>query len=422
MLEPFYIALRWLLRPLIIFSYTQYLKLVARLKRSAFMQNKILFIFGNRYFIHVMVVLLSFFVASTNILQAQEIKSADVFAQDSALYQIVNPGDGMERDITESGLIPPDSTGSYISNSGLMVATIPNLDPEAASPRNVGDQLSLLDNGSALVGTNTAETSVGVRAGIIEYKVKDGDTIGEISDRFGISVSTLLWANSLTSSSYIRPGNTLKIPPASGVIYTVKDGDTLDKIIATYKGNLDETIKVNDIGTDHLVAVGTQLIVVDGTPPPPPPPPASSYIASRYSDNSGPSYQSSDLPNYVTAGQFNWPVGCHGAMTTYWGHPNRARDFPCPIGTPIYASTEGTVRINSTGQWGGGYGNSLDIYGPNGIKTRYAHMSAFAVSGGQYVSRGQVIGYVGMTGRTTGPHLHFEININGVNYDPISFF
>ncbi len=386
------------------------------------MRNKVLFIFGNRYFIHVLVVMLAFFVASTNILQAKEIQADAVFAEDSTLFKIVNPDGAEVQEITEKGLlIEPTTTVSYVDKSGMMEASIANLDPTAEPPRSIGQQLAVLDNGSALLSTTATETGTGNRAGITEYKIKDGDTIGGIAERFGLTVNTLLWANSLSSSSYIRPGNTLKIPPASGVVYKVADGDTLDKIIEKYKGNKDETIRVNDIGSDGLVAVGTEIIIVDGTPPPPPTPTVTSYIASRSSGSSATAtYQASNLPNYVTAGQFNYPVGCRGAMTTYWGHAGRGRDLPCPFGTPIYAATDGTVKVNSTG-YGGGYGNSLNVYAAGGIMTRYAHMNAFAVSDGQSVSRGQVIGYVGMTGRTSGPHLHFEIWINGVAYDPINY-
>lgn len=421
-LDPLYIAMRWVLRPLVIFCYTQYLKVMARLKRSAFMRNKVLFIFGNRYFIHVLVVMLAFFVASTNILQAKEIQGDTVFAEDSTLFKIVNPEGKEVQEITEKGLlVEPTTTVSYVNKSGMMEASIANLDPTAEAPRSIGQQLAILDNGSALLSTTAAETGTGNRSGIIEYKIKDGDTIGEIADRFGLSVNTLLWANSLSSSSYIRPGNTLKIPPASGVVYKVVDGDTLDKIIDKYKGNKEETMRVNDIGADGLVAVGTEIVIVDGTPPPPPTPTVTSYIASRSSGSSATAtYQASNLPNYVTAGQFNYPVGCRGAMTTYWGHAGRGRDLPCPFGTPIYAAMDGTIKVNSTG-YGGGYGNSLNVYSAGGIMTRYAHMNAFAVSDGQAVSRGQVIGYVGMTGRTSGPHLHFEIWINGVAYDPINY-
>lgn len=396
--------------------------MMARLKRSAFMRNKVLFIFGNRYFIHVIVITITVFVASTNILQAKEIKRDQIFAQDSGLYTIVNPDGGFDDDIVETGIITktPNST-SYIETDAAVVATIPNLDPEAESARTVGDQLAIIEDSAALAGSSVLETKYGVRSGITEYKVKDGDTVGEIAERFGITVNTLLWANNLNSSSYIRPGDTLKIPPASGIVYTVKDGDTLEKIIETYKGNLDETIKLNEIGEDHQIAVGTEIVVVDGTPPPPPPPPVQHYYSSYTgTDSSGNVFRNDNYTPVVTGQKLNWPVGCHSTPTTYWGH-GLARDIPCPMGTPIYAAESGTVYIRNTAGYGGGYGLYVDMVHGNGMTTRYAHLSAFNVSNGQYVNRGQVIGFVGSTGRSSGPHLHFEVTVNGVKQEPLYY-
>jgi murein DD-endopeptidase MepM/ murein hydrolase activator NlpD len=123
----------------------------------------------------------------------------------------------------------------------------------------------------------------------------------------------------------------------------------------------------------------------------------------------------------ITDGEINWPIACNTTPTTYWGHVNNARDFACPIGTPIYAAESGTVHISFTGQWGHGYGNAIDLYSDNGLMTRYAHMSNFNVNEGDYVNRGDVLGYVGMTGRTTGPHLHFEVWINGIAHSPLNY-
>ena len=420
--KPFLAVGSWVLRPLVLTLYRQFLKVMARLKRSAFMQNKVLFIFGNKYFIHVIVSIITLFVASTNLLQAKELKRGEVFAQDSALYDIVNPDGGINDTIVETGLpTQGSSTNSYISTEGNMVATIPNLDPEAEAPRTIGDQLALAENASALVGSSVLETKAGVRSGITEYKVKNGDTIGEIAQRFGLTVNSLLWANSLTSSSYIKPGDTLKILPSSGVIHTVVDGDTLEKIVEKYKGDLEETVKVNDIGDDHAIPVGTEIVVVDGTPPPPPPPPVQRYYASYGSTTSGDVFRNDSYAPVVTSGQqLNWPVGCHSTPTTYWGH-GLARDIPCPMGTAIYAAEQGTVYIRNSAGYGGGYGLYLDIVHPNGMTTRYAHLSAFNVSSGTYVGRGQVVGFVGSTGRSTGPHLHFEVTVNGVKQEPLYY-
>jgi len=88
-----------------------------------------------------------------------------------------------------------------------------------------------------------------------------------------------------------------------------------------------------------------------------------------------------------------------------------------PIGTPVYAAASGRVVITSGG-WSGGYGNQTVIDHGGGRATRYAHLSSIAVSVGQTVGRGEVIGYSGNTGRSSGPHLHFELIIDGYPVPP----
>lgn len=115
-----------------------------------------------------------------------------------------------------------------------------------------------------------------------------------------------------------------------------------------------------------------------------------------------------------------------GAMTSRFGlrrHPifgdlraHRGVDLAAPVGTPVYASAAGT--IGSAG-WSGGYGLLVAIDHSGGMETRYGHLSRIAVSGGQYVTAGSLIGYVGTTGDSTGPHLHYEVRINGQAVDPL---
>jgi murein DD-endopeptidase MepM/ murein hydrolase activator NlpD len=91
-------------------------------------------------------------------------------------------------------------------------------------------------------------------------------------------------------------------------------------------------------------------------------------------------------------------------------------DYAAPMGTPVYATGSGRVKFRGTM---GGYGNVLQIDHGNGIVTVYGHMSRFSTAGmGAHVERGQTIGYVGMTGLATGPHLHFEYRVNGQYVDP----
>ena len=115
-----------------------------------------------------------------------------------------------------------------------------------------------------------------------------------------------------------------------------------------------------------------------------------------------------------------WPV--QGVLTSTfgmrWGRMHEGIDIGAAQGTPIYAAAGGTVNYAG---WEGGYGNLTVIDHGNGLATAYGHQSQLAVSSGQTVSRGQVIGYVGSTGHSTGPHLHFEVRVNGVPNDPLSY-
>ncbi len=93
-------------------------------------------------------------------------------------------------------------------------------------------------------------------------------------------------------------------------------------------------------------------------------------------------------------------------------------DISSRSGTPIVATAEGTVRQAGRD---GAYGNSVEVHHGSGLVTKYAHMQRFVVEQGEWVRRGQVLGYVGMTGRATGPHLHYEVRLNGVPVNPMRY-
>jgi murein DD-endopeptidase MepM/ murein hydrolase activator NlpD len=95
-------------------------------------------------------------------------------------------------------------------------------------------------------------------------------------------------------------------------------------------------------------------------------------------------------------------------------------DFTADIGTEVYATGDGVVEVVESGAWG--YGKSIVINHGFGYKTRYAHLSAFKIRAGQKVKRGELIGLVGNTGKSTGPHLHYEVEMNGNKINPINFF
>jgi murein DD-endopeptidase MepM/ murein hydrolase activator NlpD len=93
-------------------------------------------------------------------------------------------------------------------------------------------------------------------------------------------------------------------------------------------------------------------------------------------------------------------------------------DIPAPRGTPIYATADGVV---GRAKWVSGYGNYVEIEHGANIQTRYGHMSGYAVVSGQKVKKGDIVGYVGSTGRSTGNHLHYEVRINGIPVNPMAF-
>ncbi|MFA6027694.1 MAG: peptidoglycan DD-metalloendopeptidase family protein [Patescibacteria group bacterium] len=410
--KPFLGLWKFILKPITLRAYQSYLKLKSKIDKSPILKSKIGFVLYNRNVIYVILVIITLFVASTNLILAKDTKREDV-AKKSNLYKLVQPTLGVgDEEIVEKANMNKQQT-NYVDTSSNLVAVI----PEIAEKDETNSQVMLLGEGTTLASSTVLEKDYSLkRSGIIEYTIEDGDTISMIAERFSVSVSTLYWANNLNSSSYIQPGKTLKIPPGSGVIHKVVSGDTLDSIINKYSGNKELTIKYNDIGSDEMIAVGTELLVADGTPPPPPTPVVKTP-STTISNSWGSFFQPTNNSN-VTTGTLNWPSACHSiSQNPRWGHI--AIDVNCASGTPIYAAESGTATVIPNR--GNGYGNYIIINHGNGMQTLYGHMTGFAVSNGQYVTRGQQIGYEGSTGWSTGPHLHFEVKINGANQNPWNY-
>ncbi len=133
--------------------------------------------------------------------------------------------------------------------------------------------------------------------------------------------------------------------------------------------------------------------------------------------------------NYSSDG-FRWPLDRnYGYITTYFGYDawRGGSHYGIDVGdggingANIYAAQSGTVITASSGTWGGGYGNYVVIDHGGGLSTLYAHCQSINVYEGQWVNKGDVVGYVGSTGWSTGPHLHFETRVNGVAYDPFGY-
>lgn len=250
------------------------------------------------------------------------------------------------------------------------------------------------------------------RSEIVTYTVQKGDTLSGIAQKFGVSEDTLKWRNSLRNDS-ITVGDTIEILPVTGVAHKVTSGDTIYSIAKKYDSNPQAIVDFpfNDFADPQTfsLVVGQTVIVPEGVLPQAQP----TYIARR-----GPATITS--PRSVSGSGFAWPV--QGTMNQYYSWYHRAVDIGAPVGTPVVAAQSGTVSYAIAGGWNYGYGTHVIITGANGYQTLYAHLSSLNVSSGQSVVAGStVIGWVGLTGRTTGAHLHFEVRSGGGLLNPLSF-
>ena len=270
--------------------------------------------------------------------------------------------------------------------------------------------------GDALVFTTDVSTIKPKRDRIITYRIKSGETLYSISKKFALSTYTIQWANDLSNANYVKTGKKLYIPPIDGMLIRVKRGQTLLALIKKYKANHKKTVEVNKI-TKNKIRAGQLLILAGGVKPAAPRP----VYVSRPS--SGSSYTgfapSSALYRY---GLFVFPTIGHDA---YNGYHWWAIDIPNGNLPAVWAAASGRVTLAQWG-WRGGYGNHVIIDngkldGKNNFETLYAHMSRLYVKEGQWVKQGQIIGKMGSTGWSTGPHLHFEIHVNGVKINPWNY-
>ena len=242
--------------------------------------------------------------------------------------------------------------------------------------------------------TDYANTIVRKRAGISEYTVQPGDSLSFIARDYGVSVESIMWANGLRDSNSVREGNVLKIPPVSGVIHTVKKGDTISTIAKKYAADSADIIAYNDLPKDGKLQINDELIVPDGK-----------ITRKTATGRTTPNF--AHLPNLD--GYFAHPTKGLGRITQ-WIHGRNGIDVANSYGTPIYASADGVI-VRATGNgWNGGYGLFVKMSHSNGTDTLYAHLSKVLVDSGQSVQKGQQIGNMGSSGRSTGSHLHFEVH------------
>lgn len=290
-----------------------------------------------------------------------------------------------------------ENTSSPVNsqNVGLLEA-VRNPDPNAAKG---GGDITVVGGVALLAEAGPEGTLANIEenqsSAISLYIVREGDTLGAIAKMFGVTTNTIAWANDI-SRGVIRPGQTLIILPISGVRHTVAKGDTIQSIAKKYKADVTEVAQYNHLTESAKLAIGDIVLVPDGEIAAPPTASAAGRPATLHGTN-GPNLEGYYLRPLI------------GGRKSQGLHGYNGVDLASYMGAPVLAAAAGDVIIARSSGWNGGYGNYIVIAHPNGTQTLYGHLSALAVTPGKTVARGEIIGYLGNTGRSTGPHLHFEV-------------
>lgn len=277
---------------------------------------------------------------------------------------------------------------------------------------------------AAPLAVDEADTDTGLQ--IFEYEVVEGDTLWGIATRYGTHPDTIAQLNHDLDLSTLFPGTRIVVVKNfAGHVYEVLPGDTISGIAAMFGVKPDEVLALNPAVTPEILQVGQLIFLPEHATPRE----RAVTLVSRYATGGADEYQpfvaedreDERVPAQERATSYIWPLA--GDITSRFGYREGGEfhtgiDIGAPSGTPIVAARAG--RVLSAG-WDGGYGKQVTLVHDDGSRTIYAHASDILVSKDQYVQQGEVIAYVGSTGRSTGPHLHFEIIINGAPQDPLNY-
>jgi LysM repeat protein len=292
---------------------------------------------------------------------------------------------------------------------------------DLASPNSIYPGLEIrIPNIERSLAENTADTETGAASstGGRMYTVQYGDTLTKIAINNNVTVDGIVAANGLSSSDSIYAGQTLSLPeegasarpyPAqAATTHTVTAGETLSQIAMKYGVTLNTLATANGISNTSMIYVGMVLSI----------PSAQAGSNSVTYASVGEGLCTGANPERSGTGYFIRPV--RGYTITQYFHPwHPGIDLALPVGEPVYAADGGTVVYAG---WNPvGYGNLIVLDHGNGWRTYYAHLSAIDVGCDGWIPRGSIIGEIGSTGNSTGPHLHFEMLRFGIAVDPTGY-
>jgi murein DD-endopeptidase MepM/ murein hydrolase activator NlpD len=336
---------------------------------------------------------------------------------------------GVHRPIAEAYVRPGASLLTRDSTVLLLAK------PDIRSIRLTGEvtTASTISSTVALGAAASGESGGGLRplADIIDprqpyalYETQPGDSLSGIADRYGIKLRTLLDNNpTVTDKELIPRGLQLIVPRKDGILYKVGHGETVDSIVAQYDNTTSGIVidyRPNNIADPKRLPQGEFILLPGATikppPPPPPPPPART---------GGGGQGGAPLPG--GAGRFRMPLAAYNGVTDAFGVARGGGSYHQGIDlglwsyhhSNVFSACDGVVIRTEYLTYSYGYYVVVDC--GDGWSTLYAHLSQITVSPGQRVAAGTIVGVSGVTGYTTGEHLHFEIRKDGAAVDPAAY-
>ena len=274
------------------------------------------------------------------------------------------------------------------------------------------------------------------------YVVAQGDSLWSISNTQNIELDTLIGSNTFKTSARLKPGAVLRIPNQEGIFYVMKSGETIESISKRYGVSMNKIRQVNaetDVASlkagDEIFLPGARpegLVeqkdtkVADTKKATPAKSTKTAATAKASSSKTAPKPTGSEVAVRKSKGGFRWPI--MGRINSPFGwrtHPiTKRKDFH--TGIDIKANRNDPIKSAGSGKvvysgWMGGYGKVLVIEHNNGQSTLYAHCSTLLAGKGASVSSGQLVAKIGTTGRSTGPHLHFEVRNGNSPVNPIKY-